>query len=437
MPRPLVPPVAILIGTFLHTIVFLLFDLVAINLTQGAMLAAAAVAAIATHVAWRRVRLWYASLAGIPTFRFTLYDGAMLVILAMIMFIPVWASWYWPVTPFDAMAGIDLVARTAVAEGRIDNSVFTDPALQGRLSNQPFYAPFTMLMQVITRLMGFPFGQVWLGLVAVLHVWILWATSRRLVSPFLANAAVLLMVMTPEVHGYMYLLQTDFLNSVVMTLGIVAMMLAVRDREVSWLAVSAVGFAAACWSRTESIVIVMLGLGLTWPLLRRTFGKSSALRWTAGIAGSSFLCFALWHILYFNVVLPQRPDTASELVFPTFDRVFAVASTFAATLYGEVGFWGWTFILGTVVLVANAALNAGKRASLANWSGDKVVWLWVVAIILGLTITGVVFSAAIVEQTLRRGIFKLVPLMYLLVITTPMVQAVGRRIEKWERPTTS
>ncbi len=432
LPRVLVPPVALIVGMFLHTVAFLLFDLVAIDLSQGAMVAAAALVAGAMHVAWPRVRAFYGTLFAAPAMRLRLHDPVTLVILAYAMYIPLWASWFWPVTPFDAMAGIDLVARTAVAEGRIDNSVFTDPALQGRLSNQPFYAPFTMLMQVVSRLMGFPFGQVWLGLLAILHVWMMWMVLRAVVQPLVANVLVLLMVMTPEVHGYMYLLQTDFANSVMMTLGVVAVMMAVDKKQVMLLALAALAFAAACWSRTESILIVGIGLAGSFPILRNAFGTGSALRWSSIIAASSFVAFALWHVLYFRVVLPQQPDSLSELVIPTLSSFADVMGAIFSNLLFDVTLWGWTFYLVAALAVVGAVVVVRSKGALLSILGNNVVVVWAVAILLGLIVTGTIFSAAIVEQTLRRGIFKLVPLMFLLMATMPVVQRLAQRLDRWE-----
>jgi hypothetical protein len=432
LPRSVVLPVSLLMGMVLHSIVLLLFDVFAIDLSKGAMVTAAGCAAVAMHGAWPRVRAWYATLFAAPSMQIRLHDIVTFVILAYAMYIPLWASWYWPVTPFDAMAGIDLVARTAVAEGRIDNSVFTDPALQGRLSNQPFYAPFTMLMQVITRLMGFPFGQVWLGVVAVMHVWVMWMTLRMLVQPLVANVLVLLLVMTPEVHGYMYLLQTDFVNSVYMTLGVVAMMLAVSTKDARVLALAAMAFAAACWSRTESVLLVGFGLAGSFPLLRQAFGTKHSIRWVVIIAFASAITFALWHVLYFRVILPQHPDTLAELTTPTLARLVEVVSAIAGNMIFDVRLWGWTFYVWLGLVGAGMYVAMRSKGLKIEVVGNNMVAIWALAVFLGLVLTGTIFSSAIVEQTLRRGIFKLVPLMFLLMATMPIVQRLAQRVDRWE-----
>ncbi|MEZ4766706.1 MAG: hypothetical protein R3C26_26990 [Calditrichia bacterium] len=53
--------------------------------------------------------------------------------------------------------------------------MFTD--LAGQLTTQPYYAPFTMLCQLLYRSAGRVFGQVWLSFLR-------WDLSQRCISIF-------------------------------------------------------------------------------------------------------------------------------------------------------------------------------------------------------------------------------------------------------------
>jgi len=87
------------------------------------------------------------------------------------------------------------------------------------------------------------------------------------------------------------------------------------------------------------------------------------------------------------------------------------------------------------LMVAGGVVCIRSKGAITAVVGNRVVAVWALAILLGLVATGTVFSSAIVEQTLRRGIFKLVPLMFLLMATMPVVQHLAKRLERWETGT--
>lgn len=429
LPRSITLPTGLLLGAYVHTLLVVALDLLGIRLTATAVTGTLGVAAVAAHAWWPRVRGWYAALFAKPTLNVRMYDVAAYVIAAYLVFVAMWAAWYWPVTPFDAMAGIDLMARQSVADGTLNNSVLTDPALVGRLSNQPFYAPFAMLQQVIYRLMGWPFGQLWMAVTAFCYYWVVWAMLRRALHPFLANVLAILLIMVPEVHGYTYLLQTDFLNAVYLMMGIIVLGIDVERKEARHGVLAALFFAAACWSRTETILLVGIGLAAAYLPMYRALGLQGALRHAGGIAVASFASFALWHIVYFYGVFPVRPDSAAELTgFDAARFGTVVESTFTDVLF-DVGLWGWTIPFFLIVLVVTLV----KRRTL----GDAWSLLWIIAILVGLEIVGTLFVSAVVQQTLRRGMFKIIPLMYLFMARSPILDVVSARLRKWESARTS
>ncbi|MVM36861.1 hypothetical protein GO730_02870 [Spirosoma sp. HMF3257] len=64
--------------------------------------------------------------------------------------ISAWKCAWYPNIPFDTIVGPDLVATFAVREQTLISSVFTEHLQTVSVfSNQPFYAPFTALQQII------------------------------------------------------------------------------------------------------------------------------------------------------------------------------------------------------------------------------------------------------------------------------------------------
>ena len=424
LPRSIVAPIALLLGAFLETLVVIAVDRIGVGLSFTTVSLGMGLVVVAAHARWSIVRSWYAAFLSSPSVSFRMYDIVAFVIAAYLVFAGMWAAYYWPVTPFDAMAGIDLMARQSVVDGTLNNSVLTDPALSGRLSNQPFYAPFAMLQQVIYRLMGWPFGQLWLPVLTFAFFWVMWALLRRHAHPFIANVLFLLLVMVPELHAYTYLLQTDFLNAVYVSIGVIILGLDVERRDMSNLVLAALFMAAGCWSRTETIAVVGLGMLVSFPLLRNAVGTQKALTSVGVLLAASATTFAIWHIGYFYGVFPVRPESGAEIVgFSLSKFVDVVAATFTVVI-ADMGLWGWTMPLFVLVLIVSVLRNKSV--------GDPWLLVWTVAILLALEIVGTLFASAVVGQTIRRGMFKLIPLMYLFMARSPFVSSLSATLQVWE-----
>ncbi|MBC8125169.1 MAG: hypothetical protein H7X70_05500 [Candidatus Kapabacteria bacterium] len=424
MHRSMSIPVSILVGTFLHSLVFFGCELLHIPLSTQSMLISAFLVAIIPHLWWKNVTTFYGRLLTKPTWTLTLYDVVTLGVVGYVTFIAVWASWYWPVTPFDAMAGIDLVAKQTVEEGTIVNRVFTDPSLAGHLSNQPFYAPFSMLLQVMYRLIGFAYGQVWVSIIAISLGWIVWLTLRQYVHPFIADLLLVLYVLTPEMLGYSYIVQTDLINAAYFAGGAIFMWHAISKQQKPYLWLSMILLCGACWSRSESILLVGIGLIGSITFIAKNWSWRFALTYIVIAGMSCLVVFGLWHVLFFNTYLPVHPSTAEQIIGFDVQRLVHVVSSSFTTVVFDTALWAATFVLFGVVLVVN--LFVSRSAS------PILPLVWIGATFLGLWIVGTVFSAAIVEQTLRRGIFKVIPLIFVYVAGTELLQRASRRLMQWE-----
>lgn len=411
-------------GMFVHTVAFFACDLIGVPLSATSMFLSAIVPVLATVPLWKTTRELLAHLQAPSKHTIRMYDLPVIGLSGYIFYMILWASWYWPVTPFDAMAGIDLVAKYVVKDHTIVNSVFTHPSLQGQLSNQPFYAPFAMLMQSIMKFIGFAHNQVWVGIISVSFSVLVWAILRQLVHPFIAAVLYLLYLLTPEMFGYTYLLQTDYINAVFMVVGVYLFWQGAEQSNRSTIIASAIFFAAACWSRTETILLVVIGCAAGFMWLRSSFGMRNALIMLGSMVALCGVVFALWHVLFFKYYLPVRPSTSEQLVGFEVGRFVEVVSATWTSVISRIDYWGvivWLFIA-----VVSASTVLYRRISSA------MLLIWIAAILVGLWLAGSIFSAAIVEQTLRRGMFKLIPLFTFAIASSQLVTSASERLTAWE-----
>lgn len=411
-------------GMFCHSLVFFCADLLHVPLTTTMVYTSACVGILALLPSWKSLRNLIAHLRAPSKHNLHLSDIPLAAFSGYVFYMILWASWYWPVTPFDAMAGIDLVAKHTVEEHTIVNRVFTDPSLRGQLSNQPFYAPFAMLMQVMMKLLGFAYNQVWVGVVSVVFSVFMWASLRRLLHPFVAGIVYLLYLLTPEMFGYTYLLQTDFVNAVFFTVGVYLFWQGTEQKRTMDIYASAVFFAAACWSRTESPLLIALGSAACAPALAKAFGRGISFRMLGVVGLACLTSFTLWHVLFFNAYLPVRPVSSEQLVGFDVSRFLGVVAQSTTNVIMRIDYWGVILWAAFACVALDLFINKTFRAS--------VVTLWIIGIVLGLWISGTLFSAAIVEQTLRRGMFKIVPLAAFAIGATQLLTSASVRLTRWQ-----
>lgn len=422
--RAAVIPMAFLIGSFVHSILFFTADVFSLGLSQSSMVVTAVLCAVISHARLRPVVEFYNYLVLYPKFTLRMHDVVTMVIASGLAYYVVWAAWYWPVTPFDAMAGIDLVARQTVNEGTISNRVFTDPSIASNLSNQPFYAPYTMLMQVMYRLMGFMYGQLWVAFVAIAFSWIVWIALRQVCHAFIANVLWFFFLLTPEMLGYTYLLQTDYVNAAYFSVGVLMLVNGLKSGSKAHYSVAAILFAAACWSRSETVAIVMVGVIASAPMLLKAMAWREAFRQSGKLIGASLFTFLLWSAYYVPVRLPARPDLAWELKGSIVQRLFEVIpATFQHVIF-NIHLWGWAFVL--FVIMFGVSWIATKTP------GRTALPLWIAVTLLCLLVIAAAFQSAIVELTVRRGIFKIIPLVIILTGSLPLIRRWSERLQQWE-----
>lgn len=425
--RPMTLALSVISGMFIHSLLLFVTQLANIPISVSSVVLSALVGVVALHLPPKQLVAYYADLVRLPRWTLTMYDVVTLGIGAYLLYISVWATFYWPVTPFDAMAGIDLVAKAAVKEGTLNCSIYRDPILAGHLSNQPFYAPFAMLQQVITRSIGFPFGQVWLAVLSISFYTFMFTFLRERVHPFIADVLWIFFIMIPELYGYTLLMQTDFANAVYYSIGGILIIMAIEQKKTTLLWGGTLFLAGAAWSRSESFLLVGIMLLTMLPWLLRTWTLRQVVQWFVVTGSIVIAVFALWHVLWFRLYLPVRPDTAAELIGFDPARFASVTGLMFEDVLSDVGYWGMTFYGFVAIVVVDAIYTHLKRL---RWS-IALPTMWILVTFVMLLIIGTIFASAVVDQTLRRGLFKILPFIYMLIAGTTILQLASRRLRRW------
>ena len=357
-------------------------------------------------------------------FRFDIskYDIIPLILVFSISVISIWRTWYYPPYSYDSMMGIDLIAKYAERDGSISQSqLFTDIVPRARISsNQMFYAPFTMLMQTMNRIIGIPFGQVWLGFLAFSFWSFFYLVSRRIVHPVLAQIGIFLLILAPEYFAYSFILQTDFSNAVYFFIGVYFFHNYCISDQRGHLYLSILGMFLACWSRTETIFFVPFGsLFLLGREYFRPNKKIKVLSFKDPILFTLIptLSVAIWSLFYVKFYLPSTANLFGQMEF-SFDNFFErigeiISSMNSVVVFNDI-YWGYIVSAFIVVLLISIIVGWIKK----SFNGIVIVYFIVALYITFVTLT-LIFPAVTVQNTFRRGFFKFLPLFSFFIICSP------------------
>jgi hypothetical protein len=395
-----------LAGLPVSSLVVFALDLVGIRLTAVSIALGFLLAAAALNLARPRR-------PARPALRLAPCEWPFVLFLAGVIAISAWRAFYLPVTLRDAIVGLDLVAKYAAQQGTLASSVFHDPQLQGQLSNQPFYAPFPMLMQVVYRLAGLPFGQLWLSALFIAFVVFVYSRLKQSVHPIVAGVILFLLVAVPEMYAHTFMVLNDFPCAVFFGVGMILLHDGAGNGRRADFLLGALFLGFACWARAETLLFVVPGALLA---ARRAWRPALAL---AGIAGAFVL---LWHGLYLGLVLRQGPAGAGVSV--PLDAL-ALAGSFyrAAWLFGQTGSYGYLPYVFFAAVIVNRLILRDRAA------GDLLAWTAILYVGFALILFAV--PAASLEGTLKRGYFKFFPIMAFYLAETRAARIVSRRIERW------
>ncbi|HVS98530.1 MAG TPA: hypothetical protein VHE54_18690 [Puia sp.] len=409
--------------------------------------------------------------SGPGAWRIRMYEIPYLLILGFLIFVSVWRCYYYPVTSRDALSGPEAIAEFAVREHTLINSFF-DIDLWS--TNNPFKSPFLISLQVVYKLAGFPFGQVWLSIVFISLTVFLYRALCEKLHPLLAGTLLLLFTIAPEPYAYTFMILYDYSNMVYFFLGLFFLFRwfsagaspdgAARGQaqDPSQIqrtltptvatAGAAAGQAAdpspvqparsfyfaglllgiATYIRSETLILVFLFLP---PILLRQWRSRSPL---AKILARdllfilpSLLGYLLPVQLYVNHYLPVHYDVGGLIdpnaALPGLFRRYADIFTRLLTGRLSIELWGYFFYLTAILLAAESILIRRFNSEARNWLYA------ILALYVGLGLIGWLFPVMDLTDSTKRALFKMLPLALLYLANNQFLLQLSAAIARWEQ----
>jgi hypothetical protein len=350
-------------------------------------------------------------------------DVIFLLPVAALCFISFWRAYYLPVTPYDAIVGIDLVAKYALLDGKIASRVFSD--LAGQMTTQPYYAPFAMLSQFLYRSAGHPFGQVWLGALTISFVGIFYLNFRRILHPVLAGILTILLLAMPEMFAYTFMVQTDFPNAVFVSIGVLYLYRYLKEGSDSYFWLGALMWGLGCWSRSETIAFAVMTAMLLALFLKPNLDKRR-IAMLAAFVGINVLFFAAWNLYYLPYVLNYQPDSVFKFFFWDAQRLSDLFSGMLK-IWFTANYWSYLPHIFLIAVVFDVVRYRDCRNLFL------LIWLVAFFVVFLLLLYHLQLNLyANIHYTFRRGLFKFWPVVTYYLATTTTLQHFSDKLKKWE-----
>ena len=369
-------------------------------------------------------------------FRIRTYEIPYWMVLGFFIFVSVWRCYYYPLFPVTPSSGPEAIAEFTVREHTMVNSFFTIDLWS---TNNQFKSPFLISLQVVYKLAGFPFGQVWLSIVFVCLTVFLYHALREKLHPLLAATLLLLFTMTPELYAYTFMILYDYSNMVYFFLGLYFLFQSIPSPSLGppppptrgsfYLAGLLLGIATYIRSETLALAFLFLPLILLaqWRA-RYPFRKmvvNDLLFFLPALAG-----YYLPVQLYINHYLPVHYAVGSlintHLAITGLFRRYADIFRYLLTGELSVNLWGYLFYL-------TAGLFALEAIFLRRFTRDARNWLYAIVVVyLGLGFIGWLLPVMDLTDSTKRGLFKMLPLAVLYMANNRWLLRLSTAISRWE-----
>jgi hypothetical protein len=346
------------------------------------------------------------------------------------VFLSAWRCYYFPPSPRDLTSGAEVIAEYAIKEKTMINSVFS---VDLSTTNNQYKPPYITCLQIIYKYVGFPFGQVWLSTIFICFVIFLYQVLSRRLHKIITGLLLVAFIANPEMYGYTVMALFDYSNAVFFCLSLYFLFEFFSSGEKNRLVLSGILMAIATYIRSETLILAVLVLpALLFYHWRNKLRLKTMVRDASYFVIPSVLIYLLTITIYINYYLPSSYAVDSLLNknllnLGAFYKRLADMTGNLLFAGNAINYYGYFTFLFVIVLTVNAFFNK-------PWNRASLNWLFAVLIIfLGLPLIGYLFPLYDLDNSTKRGLFKIFPLMLLFMANSRVLISLSEHISRWER----
>lgn len=430
LPPALFIPLAVLLGIAVFSIAPFVLQLIYVPLTATNIFITLIVLCIGLNIKFRKGGKNFIESLRNKKFRIRLYEAPFLLLLAFIIFVSVWRCFYFPPYPRDVTSGAEVIAEYAVKEKTMINSVFS---VDLETTNNQFKPPFVTSLQVIYKYAGFPFGQIWLSIIFISFIIFLYHAVSLKIHRLLAGIVLLFFIAVPEMYAYTFMILFDYSNAVFFFLAIYFLIEYFKIKQNNYIAFAGLLLGFATYMRSETLVLgCFTAIALLCYHIRNWNSLTKIIQTGILFLLPSVLFYLLPVSIYINYYLPEH-YTIEGLINPHLSNLKPLYHRFvninASLIFSQNGihYYGYLFFVFIAVLLFDVSLKERMKMETRNW-------LYAVLVIYaGLPVLGYLLPLLDLDNSTKRGLFKIFPLLLLYMANSRLLIGITEKIKDWER----
>lgn len=361
-----------------------------------------------------------------------IYEWPFMIVFGIFLVASLWRGYYQPVFARDMLSGPEVIAEYTIKEHTMLNSFFN---VNLETTNNHHKPPYITGLQIIYKYFGFPFGQIWVCFLSIAFCVFLYYLLRQKLHPIIACTIFLFFLAMPELYAYTYILLFDYSNMIFFFLAVYFLQYYFRTNDVNKLYFSAALFGLATFMRVETLVFTAMIVPALWLYaLRHKLHMRKVALYSVLLVGVPALVYFLWVGIYLEYYIPAKFHLGPQInqyllnLQPLIKRFKEMHSIL---IFGDFGLrlWGYFFYFFIFLTAADIIITRRIDKESRTW------WYAVLVVYLGLPLLGFLLPLMDLMHTTKRGLFKLLPFMVLILANNSILQALSARITRWELST--
>jgi ABC-type proline/glycine betaine transport system permease subunit len=366
------------------------------------------------------------------SFRLKLYEIPFVAVIAFMIFVSAWRCFYYPPTARDLTSGAEVIAEFAVKEKTMINSVFS---VNLETTNNQFKPPYLTTLQIIYKYAGFRFGQIWLSSIFLFFIIFLYHSLSVRLHKILTGALLIFFIAIPEMYAYTIMALFDYSNAVFLFLALYFLFEHfLAEQKPKHLYFSSLVMAISVYIRSETLVLAFfIGLYMIWfQYFKNKRGFINAALQSAIYILLPVLFYVLSITIYINRYLPQQYNVTSLVnnnlfdVTPFFTRLSEM-NTKLIFVENNTYMYGYFFYLFIIFFLAELIFLRGFNTDAKKWLVATFI------IFVGLAFLGYLLPLLDLNNSTKRGLFKIFPVMLFYFSCNQLLMKASDRLRVLER----
>jgi hypothetical protein len=370
-------------------------------------------------------------------FNIQLYEVPFLLLFALLLFISAWRCFYLPTFARDMLSGPEAVAEFTVKEKTMVNSVYWTNL---ESTNNHLKPPFVTDLQIVYKLLVYPFGEIWLSLIALPFLIWMYTVLKEKLHPLLVTLVMLFFLIMPDPYAYTFIVLFDYSNMVLFFAGFYFFAQYLDNKQYSYFLYSVLMFGFATYIRPETLILC----GMTVPLLLYYFNRDKVpvkkmLIRSAVFMIVPFFLYYIWTGFFVKYFLPVPFDVNNQIMpgkVPFWGRLTDMTKILIFGISDNpnqkdlnIRLYGYFIYLFLIILVVDLIFFRKK------FNTEARVMLYAIAVVyIGLPFMAYLIPWIDLTNTTKRGLYKMFPPMLIYMRSSGLLVTISEVIKKWELP---